>query len=352
MSADAILVTRPRPRPRLSVIAHRGASGHRPEHTASAYRLAFDAGVDAVEPDIVVTRDGVLVVRHENEISGTTDVADRPEFARLRTTKVVDGVTLTGWFTEDFTWAELSTLRCRERLARIRPANTEFDDAEPILRLRDVLALVDAAERSPRVPGEAAPAVVIEIKHAHFFESRGYDLAELLLAELAASHWLGRAGRLVIESFELGVLDRLRGHGVQTPLVFLIESCGVPADEVPRCGGLARPWSWYRSDAGLDSLVGRVDGISPAKAEMLDTDASGRATGPSDLARRAQDRGLLVYTWTLRPENRFLNPRFRTSADPAQWGDWRGEFDMIVSSGLDGIFVDHPELGTLVRDHT
>ena len=127
------------------VIGHRGASGYRPEHSRSAYDLALAMGVDAVEPDVVVSKDGVLVVRHENEISGTTDVADRPEFAARRTTKKVDGSALTGWFTEDFTWEELATLRCRERLPQIRPSSASFDDQQPLLRLRDVLDLVRAA---------------------------------------------------------------------------------------------------------------------------------------------------------------------------------------------------------------
>jgi glycerophosphoryl diester phosphodiesterase len=127
------------------LIGHRGAPGYRPEHTASSYRLAFAMGVDAVEPDVVATADGVLVLRHENEISGTTDVADRPEFADRRTTKRVDGARLTGWFTEDFTWAELTTLRCRERIPALRPGSAEHNDTEPILRLSDLLDLVEEA---------------------------------------------------------------------------------------------------------------------------------------------------------------------------------------------------------------
>ena len=137
------------PRTRPLVIGHRGAPGYRPEHSRSSYDLALAMGVDAVEPDIVVSKDGVLVVRHENEISGTTDVADRPEFADRRTTKTVDGAELTGWFTEDFTWDELATLRCRERLPQLRPASASFDDEQPVLRLRDVLDLVrDAVARA------------------------------------------------------------------------------------------------------------------------------------------------------------------------------------------------------------
>lgn len=327
------------------VIGHRGAPGYRPEHSASSYRLACELGADAVEPDVVATRDGVLVVRHENEISGTTDVAERPEFADRRTTKTIDGARQTGWFTEDFTWAELATLRCRERLARIRHENRRFDGREPILRLRDVLAIVDEQSSSLGRPLGA----VIEVKHAHYYRGLGWDLGALLLAELAAAGWDGRRERLVIECFELGVLDRLREAGAPARLVFLAERFGAPADE-PVGGAPARNYAWYRGDAGLDLLAQRVHGISVAKGNLLRVNALGRAVGPTNLVRRAHERGLQVYTWTLRPENRYLNLRFQTSLRGAEWGDWQGEFGMVLSSGVDGIFVDHPDLGVAIRE--
>ena len=334
----------PGPAPPL-VIGHRGAPGYRPEHTASAYRLACALGADAVEPDVVATRDGVLVVRHENEISGTTDVADRPEFAGRRATRLVDGARLTGWFTEDFTWEELATLRCRERLPRVRPANRAFDGAEPILRLRDVLAIVD--DESARL-GRAI-GVVVEIKHARHFRERGHDLGALVLDELAACGWAERGERLVIESFELGALERLRASGAPGSLVFLAERLGAPADADLRPGP-ARGYAWYRSDAGLDLLAGRVDGVSVAKGDLIRLGPLGLATGPTDLAARARDRGLRVFTWTLRPENRFLSLRFRTSARGAEWGHWRAEFALLLGAGVDGVFVDHPDLGVAARD--
>lgn len=327
------------------IIGHRGASGYRPEHTASAYRLACEMGVDFVEPDIVATRDGVLVVRHENEISGTTDVADRAEFIDRRTTKSVDGEQLTGWFTEDFTWAELATLGSWERLPRVRPENTRFDGAEGILRLRDVFAIVD--EQSAALGREIG--VVVEVKHAQFYEDRGIDLVEMLCVELAASGWADRPERLVVESFELGVLNRLRAAGVRAEFVFLAERFGSPADE-PVGDAPHRSYSWYRSDAGLDFLATRVDGISVAKANLLRIGVLGQALGPTNLVERAHARGLRVFTWTLRPENRFLNLVFRGSAAAEQWGDWNAEFTMIASSGVDGVFVDHPDLGVAIRD--
>lgn len=330
---------------RTLVIGHRGAPGYRPEHSEASYRLAFDLGADAVEPDIVVSKDGVLVVRHENEISGTTDIAHRPEFAHLRTTKTVDGERLTGWFTEDLTWAELSTLRCRERLAKLRPDNAAFDGQQPILRLRDVLAIVDD-ETQKRGRGLIP---VIEVKHAAYYLSIGVDIGALLQQELAITGWDDKGDGLVIESFELGVLDRLQAAGVQASYVFLTERTGSPADE-PQPGAFPRNYAWYLSNDGLDLLAGRVKGISVAKSSLLKLNALGRATGPNDLVARAHARGLSVFTWTLRPENRFLNLRFQTPLNPGQWGSWQAEFDMILASGVDGIFVDHPDLGVALRD--
>ena len=292
-----------------------------------------------MEPDIVASRDGVLVVRHENEISGTTDVASRPEFAERRTTKTVDGVRLIGWFTEDFTWAELQTLRCRERLPRLRSENTRFDGIEPILRLSQVLELIDDEGRSRGTK----VAAVVQIKHAHYFLGIGHDLDELLIAELEAAGWADREDQLIIESFELGVLDRLRAAGVKAQLVFLTESIGTPADEVALGTG-ARSWPWYRSDEGLDLLVGRVHGISVAKADLLAFDGRGRKTGATDLVQRAHERGLIVYTWTLRPENAYLNAAHTRAGGKGAAGDWRTEWAQVIATGVDGIFVDHPDL--------
>jgi glycerophosphoryl diester phosphodiesterase len=322
------------------LIGHRGAPGYRPEHTESAYRLAIAQGVDAVEPDLVVSRDGVLVIRHENEISGTTDVADRPEFADKRVTKTVDGDTLTGWFTEDFTWAELSTLRSRERIAELRPANCAYDGAQPILRLGDLLRIVDT-ENQQR---ERKVGLVIELKHCHFLMTQGYDLVALLQAELAQTHWNDRPELLTIESFELAPLDRLREAALPAKLVFLLETQGAPADELAEHGTGARAYSWYRSDDGLRELSGRVHGISIAKRDLLRTDSRGKILGIEDIVERAHARSLEVYAWTLRPENRFLAKEFRIGRSASAWGNWQAEWRLILSSKLDGIFLDHPDL--------
>lgn len=322
------------------VIGHRGAPGYRPEHSRSSYDLALAMGVDAVEPDVVPTRDGVLVVRHENEISGTTDVSARPEFADRKTTKSVDGTSLTGWFTEDFTWAELATLKCRERLPKIRPASASFDDQQPVLRLSDVLDLVrDASDEQDREIG-----VVLEIKHATYFESVGLDVVPLVEEELRRSGWADSAA-LVIESFESTVLERLRGRGIHASYIYLIEAAGRPFDLYVAGGDDAPTYRQTVHPAGLDGLVGRFDGISVDKRVILAPNKLGRMTGPSSVVADAHDRGLKVFTWTCRPENSFLVADFRGRGGAAALGDYEAEWRVILDAGVDGVFVDHPDLG-------
>lgn len=323
-------------RARPLVIGHRGAPGYRPEHTRSSYELALAMGVDAVEPDVVFTKDAVAVVRHENEISGTTDVADRPEFADRRTTKPVDGVPQTGWFTEDFTWAELSTLRCRERLPHLRPASAAFDDTEPPLRLRDLLDLVATASREQgRDIG-----IVLEIKHATFFGARGFDVAALVAAELRDAGWAEGAHPLFVESFELTVLRQLRVRGIPATYVYLVEADGAPFDLVAAHGEAATPYRDQVSAAGLARLAPEVDGISVDKAMLLSASPRG-----AELVAEAHAAGLAVFTWTCRPENTFLTPAFRRGDDDAAFGDYRAEWAVLRDAGIDGVFVDHADLG-------
>lgn len=323
------------------MIGHRGAPGYRPEHSRSSYDLAVQMGVDAVEPDVVVSRDGVLVVRHENEIASTTDVASRPEFADRRTTKWVDGVELTGWFTEDFDWPELATLRCRERLPEIRPASASFDDAQPVLRLRDVLDLVRAASFDQgREIG-----VVLEIKHATYFDEQGWDVAQLVADELAAAGWADGAWPLTVEAFESTVLTGVRARGILASYIYLLEAGGRPWDLGTRLGKAAPTYPQTAQPAGLDALVGAVDGISVDKRMILAPDRRGRSGGPSPIVADAHERGLRVFAWTCRPENRFLLPQFRTRGGPAALGDYEAEWSIIRDAGVDGVFVDQPDLG-------
>jgi glycerophosphoryl diester phosphodiesterase len=332
--------------PRPLVIGHRGAPGYRPEHTRSSFELAFALGADAVEPDVVVTRDGVLVVRHENEISGTTNVAELPEFADRRSTREIDGRPQTGWFTEDFTWAELSRLRARERLPGIRATSASFDDKFGLLRLSDLLELVDtAAAESGRDLG-----VVVEVKHATYFESVGLPLDELLADTLSKAGWANRGSRLVIEAFEAGLLDRFARRGIDATRVFLLEASGAPFDELITRGDAATSYDEYLTDGGLAALASRVNGISVDRSRLLPADADGIAIGTTDLVDRAHRAGLSVYCWTLRPENRFLPVNFRHGSDPSRFGNYESEWDRLVRTGVDGIFVDHPDLAVAVLD--
>lgn len=286
-------------------------------------------GADAVEPDLVASRDGVLVIRHENEISGTTDVASRPEFADRRTSRVVDGTRLTGWFTEDFAWEELATLTTRERLPRIRPANTAYDGAERMLRLEDLLALLDEG-RGARV------SLVAELKHPGYFRSIGLPLETLLADALPTAGWDDPAhtARLTIESFELSALT-----GSTARSIYLLEAEGAPVDRADV------PYASTLTSAGLADLDGVVDGVSVNKQVLLDLDAA----GATSLVDRVHSAGLLLYAWTLRAENRFLAGRFRSGGGPSAFGNWRDEFSFLLDTGLDGVFADQPDLAVEAR---
>lgn len=329
---------RPRPPAIPRIIAHRGASGYRPEHSRAAYELAIAMGADAVEPDIVATRDGVLVLRHENEISGTTDVAEHPAFADRRTTKRIDGQRVTGWFTEDFTWDELQLLTVRERMPDVRPANTAFDGEERILSLAELLAMLEGT----------GVGLVAELKHATYFASLGLDLAPLLAAELARAGW-SRGRDLVVECFETRVLRDVAALGVEATLVFLIEASGASADEVAERGRAARTFAQHITDEGLADLAEEYDGVSVNKRLLLATDGHGRVTGATDLVDRAHGAGLLVYCWTLRAENRFLARNLRHPGGPRAQGDWMREFHLLMQTGLDGVFADQPDLAREAR---
>ena len=308
------------------VIGHRGAPGYLPEHSRSSYLLSISAGVDAVEPDVVPSRDGVLVVRHENEIGATTDISVRPEFADRRTTKVVDGERMTGWFIEDLTWDELRTLRCRERIPALRPDSAAHDDTEPLLRLRDVLDIARAG----------GVGVVLEIKHAASFARLGFDMAALVEAELREAGWMDAVDALVIESFEPLVLARLRERGIRVPLIQLVDRDGAPWDLRARDGAEAVTYASMLTARGLDALAAEVDGLSVDKGLLWDI---------PELAREAKARGLTVFAYTCRPENAFLLPTYRLPGGDAAFGDYRREWAVLREAELDGVFVDHPDLG-------
>ncbi|WP_072312722.1 glycerophosphodiester phosphodiesterase family protein [Agrococcus sp. Marseille-P2731] len=312
------------------VIAHRGASGWAPEHTETAVRLAAQLGADAVEPDLVATRDGVLVVRHDNELGETTDVASRPEFADRRRTEVIDGTRLTGWFVEDFAWSEVATLRARERLPALRPASARRDGAEGILRFTELLAIAE----------QTGLDVVAELKHASHHAAIGLPLAAMVADAVAGTRW-ATPGALTVESFEEAALHEVRAAGVEARLVYLMEEDGTAADLVDGPSA-STTYAEQRSDAGLAALGARVDAISVAKSVLFDR--SGGELRTSDVVERARAAGLGTITWTLRPENAFLEPEHRLGEHPAAWGNWQQEWGMLAELGLEAVFADHPDL--------
>jgi glycerophosphoryl diester phosphodiesterase len=326
------------------VIGHRGASGYRPEHTLAAYRLAIRLGADYVEPDLVSTKDGVLVARHENEISGTTDVADHPEFADRRTTKTIDGRPVTGWFTEDFTLAELKTLRAKERLPEVRPDNTRYDGRFEVPTLEEVLALVE--EESRRVGRKIG--VYPETKHPTYFDSIGLSMEEPLVQTLR-EHGLDRAkAKVFIQSFETGNLRELDDL-TRAPLVQLIDGSGAPYDLA--AAGDPTTYADMVTPDGLAEIAEYADGVGANKNLVLPRDPATGATGePSGLVPDAHDAGLLVHIWTLRDENQFMATNFRVGTDLNAKGDILAETTAFLEAGVDGMFADHPDSVLVARD--
>ncbi|QHL89628.1 glycerophosphodiester phosphodiesterase [Sphingomonas changnyeongensis] len=306
------------------VIAHRGASGERPEHTLAAYERAIEQGADFIEPDLVMTKDGVLVARHENEISGTTDVAERPEFAARRTTRLIDGVEMSGWFTEDFSLAELKTLKARERLPRLRPGNTAFAD-ERIPTFAEVVALAR----------KHGVGVYPETKHPSYFRGIGLPLEAAMLKVLADHGWTRAADPVFIQSFEVENLKMLKGM-TALRLVQLVAGAGGPPD---------RPGTAYAdmlTPAGLKEIAGYAAGIGPEKTLVVPRDAAGRSLPPTRLVADAHAAGLVVHPWTFRAENMFLPAELRSGAAGEAHGRLAEELAQFLAAGVDGLFSDYP----------
>ena len=318
------------------LIGHRGASGYRPEHTMAAYELAIAQGADYIEPDLVSTKDGVLVARHENEIGGTTDVADHPEFADRRTTKVIDGRPVTGWFTEDFTYKELRTLRATERLPQVRPDNTAYDGQERIPTFDEVLKL---ARR-------AGVGIYPETKHPTYFDSIGLSLEEPLVAALEKRHWDDADDPVIIQSFETANLRELDTM-VEVTLAQLVDGSGRPYDFT--AAGDPRTYTDLLAPAGLAWVASYADGIGVNKDRVLPR-TGGATTVPSAVVGDAHDAGLIVHVWTLRRENQFMATNFRIGTDPNAPGDLAAEARAFLDAGVDGIFSDNPDLVAEVLD--
>src|SRR3954452_7710577 len=315
------------------VVGHRGACAYRPEHTLASFDLAIDLGADLVEPDVVVSRDGALVVRHENELSRSTDVAERPEFADRRITRLVGRVERTGWFTEDFDLDELGTLRAVERLPALRPLNTAYDGQFGILTLADVVELVRARSTPDR-----PVRVLAELKKPTWTAEHGLPMTQLVAAELRRLDAARCDGSVVLQSFDAAALRRLREDlGDDGPQMLQL------VDDRPEDDVLVSP-------AGLREVSTYAQGIAPSRHRILRRDADQTLVGISGLVHEAHRAGLTVLPWTLRAENAYLPRHLRRGTDPAALGDAEGEARLLLALGVDGLITDHPDLAVRARE--
>ncbi|MFK8907014.1 glycerophosphodiester phosphodiesterase [Streptomyces sp. YS-3] len=323
------------------VIGHRGTAGYRPEHTLGSYQHALDLGAHVIEQDLVPTRDGHLVCRHENDITATTDVADRREFAGRRTTKSVDGATVTGWFTEDFTLAELKTLRAKERLPAVRQRNTLYDGRWSVPTFEEVLQW---AEREERRLGRRI-WLHTETKHPTYFRGIGLPLEDRV-AGLLRRYGRHRADSpQFLQSFEPSSIQRL-SRLVDTPSVVLLSGTG------------SKPWDFVASGdprttddlvepEGLRWIASFAQGIGPTLDLIIPKDAAGRLTTPTTLVRDAHAHGLVLHPYTMRDENTFLPADFRRGTDPNAYGDAFGAFRTYFATGIDAVFSDNADTALL-----
>lgn len=317
------------PRGKPLVIAHRGASGERPEHTLAGYTLAIDEGADFIEPDLCATKDGHLVVRHENEIGGTTDVAGRPEFAARKTEKVIDGQKVSGWFTEDFTLAELKSLRARERLPQLRPGSATFDGQYAIPTYQEVIDLAKAEGRRVRRTIGTYP----EMKHPSYFASIGLPLEGRLADVLKKNGLATRTAPVFVQCFEVEPLKAI-GKLVQSRRVMLVSQGPAPVD--------------VKTEAGVKAIAAFAEGLGPEWPLVIPT-TGGTLGAPTGLVGWAHAAGMQVHPWTVRAENVFLPKSLQRGASPADHGDVEAVFKAIYGAGVDGVFSDFPGLAVKAR---
>lgn len=333
------------PLPAKLGIGHRGASALRPEHTIESYTKAIEDGANVIEPDLVSTRDGVLVARHENEISGTTNVADKPEFAARKTTKLIDNISTTGWFTEDFTLAELQTLRAKERIPLNRPGNTAFDGQFLVPTFQ---AVIDLAQAKTRETGRTI-AIYPETKHPSYFKSINLPLEKRLVDALDANGYRGITAPVFIQSFEVANLKEIRKL-TDVRIVQLLSGSGKPEDF--RLSGDSRTYADISTAAGLRDIAGYANGIGPDKSMVIPRTAQNTLGTPTALVANAHAAGLVVHPYTFRPENPFLPAELRRGnvASLTERGDLAAEITIFLRAGIDGFFTDDPALGRATLD--
>ena len=326
------------------VIAHRGASGYRPEHTLAGYELAARMGADYLEPDLVATKDGELVARHENEISGTTDVSQRPEFAGRRRTKDIGGQQLTGWFSEDFTLAELETLRATERIPDLRRRNTMYDGRYSVPTLRQI---TDLRERLSDELGREI-GIYPETKHPTYFRSIGIPLEEPLVDALRRAGLQRDDSPVFIQSFEVGNLQALDAE-IDVRLIQLIGAGRKQPDDLAGTDD-RRTYADLATADGLREVARYADGVGPSKNYVLPRNSDGRSQVPTTFVDDAHRAGLLVHPYTFRNENAFLPAEFRSSEVAADYGDAIAEYEAFYALGIDGLFSDNSDTAVEARD--
>ncbi len=326
------------------VIGHRGAAGYRPEHTLASYELAARQGADAIEPDLVSTKDHVLVARHENEISGTTDVADHPEFADRRTTRTVDGKLVAGWFTEDFTLAELRTLRAVERLPDVRPANRAYDRRWQVPTFAEVLAL--RARLSKELGREVG--VVPELKHPTYFRAAGLPLEPVLVAQVRQAGLDSARSGLMVQSFEPTSLQALdTTYRLKAPLLLLTQAKGAPYDLASTGDG--RSYKDLLAPTSLRSLAKYVNVLGPDKAQVIGRRSDGTLGRPTSLVADAHAVGLEVMPYTFRAENQYLPRDLQVGPGAHDRGRAAEEQRAFLAAGVDGLFSDQPDVSVKAR---
>ncbi|MFI6902192.1 glycerophosphodiester phosphodiesterase [Nonomuraea sp. NPDC050394] len=329
-------------RSQVVVIGHRGSAGHRPEHTQGSYELAVAMGADWIEPDLVPTKDHVLVVRHENEISGTTDVSARPEFAGRRTTKVVDGRDVTGWFTEDFTLAELKTLRAVERLPAIRQRNTVYNGYYQVMTFQEVLDL--AKKLSKRYDREVG--VFPETKHPTYFRSIGLPLEEKLIETVRRNGLNRPRGPVVVQSFEPSSLKRVAG-ALRVPLWQALGTTGQPYDL--KAAGDPTTYADMMKPEGLAKIAGYAQWIGPDKSSAIPLNPDGSTGAPTSLVSDAHKAGLKIGVYTFRSENQYLPSQLRRGSALTEHGDALAEYRAHIELGVDAFVTDYPDAAVLAR---
>ena len=334
-----------------TLIGHRGAPALRPEHTLASYTQAIEDGANIIEPDLVITKDGVLVARHENAIAilntdgtvreATTDIVDRPEFASRKTTKTIDGNVITGWFTEDLTLAELKTLRARERIPAIRPANVAFNGQFQVPTFQEVIDLA----KSKSIEKGRTIGIYPETKHPTYFKSIGLPLEKRLIDVLTLNGWNSKEAPVFIQSFEVANLKEIRGM-TTARIVQLLSSSGRPYDFVAAGARETRSYADVITPAGLKEVASYANAIGPSK-DMVIPLVSGNFGTPTALVANAKAAGLAVHIYTLRPENNFLPIALKKApvTDITLRGDSITEIQTFLQVGIDGFFTDDPAVG-------